>query len=75
MTLILPVCAGNPVCLLGLRPEGAAHLHPTGRHAGEAAQTQPETVPPWTLLEVCRVRILEVEVEMEAWEEYMSYLP
>lgn len=48
---------GNPLGLLVLRPEGAAHLHPAGRHAGEAAQAEPQALPPRTLLEVCRVGI------------------
>lgn len=56
-SLLLPVLSGNPLGLLVLRPEGAAHLHPAGRHAGEAAQAQPQALSPGTLLEVCRVGI------------------
>lgn len=51
------VVSGDPLCLLGVRPERQAHLHPAGRHAWEAAQTQPQALPPWTLLEICRVGI------------------
>jgi len=51
------VASGDPLRLLGVRPEGEADLHPAGRHAGEAAQTQPQALPPRTLLEVCRVGI------------------
>lgn len=59
-TALTPRClavSGDPLCLLGVRPERQAHLHPAGRHAGEAAQTQPQAVSPRTLLEVCRVGI------------------
>lgn len=49
--------SGDPLRLLGVRPEGAAHLHPAGRHAGEAAQAEPQAVSPRTLLEVRRVGI------------------
>lgn len=50
--------AGDPVHVLGVRPARAAHLHPAGGHAGEAAQAQQKALPPWTLLEVRWVRIL-----------------
>lgn len=56
-SLLLPVLAGNPLGLLVVRPEGPAHLHSAGRHAGEAAQAEPQALPPGTLLEVCRVGI------------------
>lgn len=35
------VVSGDPLRLLGVRPEREADLHAAGRHAGEAAQTQP----------------------------------
>lgn len=52
---------GNPVFLLVHRSRQQADLHPAGRHAGEAPKTQPTPVPPWALLEITRVRILEEE--------------
>lgn len=53
----MAVLSGDPVRLLGVRPEGQADLHPAGRHAGEAAQAEPQAVSPRTLLEVSRVGI------------------
>lgn len=53
--------SGNPFCLLGVRLERKADLYAAGWHAGEATQTQPQTVPPWTFLEVCRVGIPEMK--------------
>lgn len=50
---VLSRLAGDPVCLLGLRPAGAAQLPPADGHAGEAAQTEPAALTSWALLEVC----------------------
>lgn len=61
------VASGDPLCLLGIRPERQADLHPAGRHAGEAAQTQPQAVPPGTLLEVCRVGIQKWRTMWRHW--------
>lgn len=44
--------AGDPVCLLGFQPAGETQLQPADGHAGEAAQAEPQALPPWALLEV-----------------------
>lgn len=55
--------------MLGVRPEGEADLYPPGRHAGEAAQTQPQALAPRTLLEVCRVGIRKGTTIVETLDE------
>lgn len=52
---------GDSIFLLVHRSRQQADLHPAGRHAGEAPQTEPKALPPWALLEITRVRILEEE--------------
>lgn len=63
------VVSGDPVCLLVVRPEREADVHPAGRHAGEAAQTQPQAVPPRALLEVCRVGIPETKDDVKTLDK------
>lgn len=50
---------GDPFCLLVFWNKRQADLHPAGWYVGQAAETEPQALPPWTLLEVSWVCIIE----------------
>lgn len=50
--------SGDPVHLLVHGVGRQAELHPAGGNAGEASEAEPQAVPPRTLLEELRVRVV-----------------